>query len=894
MATSSHYVIERLNANNYGNWASDVKFLLLDKNAWDIVQGTETLPQVSEKSGITDKDVREYKAKENAAKAILYLNIDPEYRKVIENVTEASEIWKTLKQHFLPDNRARHMQLFTELCNCRIGSNEVVDLFAARITRISEQLQAISKPIDETFLTFQLLRYLPPQFDTAVQGILRWGDDKFKFKDVLIELVAEENRLRVRDNDRKNDSLIEAYHSQQRHTRSRKGLICFKCGRKGHISTFCGKFSVNDKNSPKQTQSEICQTVTKPRNPPRKRSKSKSNSVREKLRSPSPVRSTRKNKPKQRVVNLVETNISQGTKSENTWIFDSAASHHFCKDLDSFNDFNPVVGEQLAVAVDGVNFPIEGCGVVKLKFGKRTLVLDDVMYSPKLRRNLISGSRLDQEGITYKGGNSKVQVFDGESLLFTARLHKGIYYSYPKVTEVGKTQGKVASSSQVLGDMEIWHKRLGHVSPSILEKTSRKDGVKGLPVLKGRKFFCEPCKLNKQRRVSFKPSTEIRSSFPLDLLHMDVWGPVRVTGNKGEKYYLSITDDFSRKVSVYPMREKSQVFDIFVRHITRAERFLDRTVKCIRSDNGTEFVNSEFKKFCDRNGIKHEVTNLYTPEQNGVSERWNQTLLDGARTILAESDLDQSYWPEAILFFTYTWNRLCHTGLQKTPSELYGGRKPSVTHMREFGSTAYVGIPRVKRSKLDPKARKGILVGYAFRTKGYRILFPESGQIVETINVSFGTSDRSGAVMGPKTAVDPFEIEGEKEEVTGYDYCPGEISSGESSEDEEQFIPPTGGEQQTTSGPQTTLRDVTWLRKPIPRPDKSRVDIYYFEQKGSNELGPRLRSHNDVERYCSREGIRYEPSLFNFRGTDLYHGSVPDTASLSSSHALCFQCQANI
>ncbi|GFW62946.1 copia protein [Trichonephila clavipes] len=119
-------------------------------------------------------------------------------------------------------------------------------------------------------------------------------------------------------------------------------------------------------------------------------------------------------------------------------------------------------------------------------------------------------------------------------------------------------------------------------------------------------------------------------------------------------------------------------------------------------------------------GIKHEKTNIYTPQQNGASERLNRTVIDGARTVLSESGLDKSFWPEAVLYFVHVWNRLCHSGQTLTPIELYIGIKPSIRHLRPFGSTLYVGTPRPLRGKLDPKAKKGILVGFALGTRGYR------------------------------------------------------------------------------------------------------------------------------------------------------------------------------
>ncbi|GFY10359.1 copia protein [Trichonephila clavipes] len=149
------------------------------------------------------------------------------------------------------------------------------------------------------------------------------------------------------------------------------------------------------------------------------------------------------------------------------------------------------------------------------------------------------------------------------------------------------------------------------------------------------------------------------------------------------------------------MCHKSDTYDILAKFIIRAERQLDLKVKAVRTDFGGEFIASILSDFFVERGIKHEKTNIYTSQQNGASERLNRTIIDGARTVLSESRLDKSFWPEAVLYFVHVWNRLCHSGQTLTPIELYIGVKPSIRHLRPFGSTLYVGTPRPLRGKLD-------------------------------------------------------------------------------------------------------------------------------------------------------------------------------------------------
>ncbi|GFT73704.1 retrovirus-related Pol polyprotein from transposon TNT 1-94 [Trichonephila clavipes] len=146
-------------------------------------------------------------------------------------------------------------------------------------------------------------------------------------------------------------------------------------------------------------------------------------------------------------------------------------------------------------------------------------------------------------------------------------------------------------------------------------------------------------------------------------------------------------------------------------------------------------------------GIKHEVTNSYTPEMNGVAERFNLTALDGFKTLLNSSEVPHKFWGEALLCFTYAWNRICHKDSNKTPFEKYSGRKPSVLRLKPFGCLAYAGVPKQIRKKFDMRAKMGIMMGYAQRTKGYRIWLIDEDKLVETINGFSDLSEQQEALM---------------------------------------------------------------------------------------------------------------------------------------------------
>ncbi|GFV64975.1 retrovirus-related Pol polyprotein from transposon TNT 1-94 [Trichonephila clavipes] len=261
-------------------------------------------------------------------------------------------------------------------------------------------------------------------------------------------------------------------------------------------------------------------------------------------------------------------------------------------------------------------------------------------------------------------------------------------------------------------------------------------------------------------------------------------------------------------------------------------------------------------------GIKHEVTNSYTPEMNGVAERFNLTALDGIKTLLKSSEVPHKFWGEALLCFTYAWNRICHKDSNKTPFEKYSGRKPSVLHLKPFGCLAYAGVPKQIRKKFDMRAKMGIMMGYAQRTKGYRIWLIDENKLVETINVRFDENKRG------------INFRQKVNSNLGYnlnlpDYYDDEDDSDRVKDSlTSRLVPKTSTEMPSTSEKPDVSSDnhslipcteVKWIRNMGRKVTGSNV---YYSIEGE---ATRLKSFNEIERYCKRHNIKYDPSLFNFR-----------------------------
>ena len=279
----------------------------------------------------------------------------------------------------------------------------------------------------------------------------------------------------------------------------------------------------------------------------------------------------------------------------------------------------------------------------------------------------------------------------------------------------------------------LWHMRLGHAGEKSLQTLAMQGLLKSAKNCK--LDFCEQCVMGKKTRVKFDTTIHNTKGI-LDYIHTDVWEPTETASLGGKHYFVTFVDDFSRKVWVYTMKSKDEVFETFLVWKKMVENQIGRKIKVLRSDNGTEYRNDQFSIFCKKEGISRHFTVRDTPQQNGVAERMNRTLLEKVRCMLSNAGLGKQLWAEAVMYASHLINRLPSAALNgKTPLEVWFG-KPTNDYdtLRVFGSTAYY---HVKESKLDPRAKKALFMGVTSGVKGYRLWCLSSKKIISSRNVTF-------------------------------------------------------------------------------------------------------------------------------------------------------------
>nr|GEV26197.1 hypothetical protein [Tanacetum cinerariifolium] len=237
----------------------------------------------------------------------------------------------------------------------------------------------------------------------------------------------------------------------------------------------------------------------------------------------------------------------------------------------------------------------------------------------------------------------------------------------------------------------LWHQRLSHFNFDYINLLSKKDIVISLPKLKYVKDqLCSSCELSKAKRSSFKlkvvPSTKGR----LNLLHMDLCSPMRVASINGKKYILVIVDDYSRYTWTLFLRSKDETPEVLKEFLTMIQRNLQAPLITVRTDRGTEFLNKTLHAFFKEEGIEHKTSTAQTPEQNGVVERRNRTLVEAARTMLSALKLLLFIWAEEIATACYTQNRsIIIPTHDKTPYHIINDQKPLIKHLHIFGCISH-------------------------------------------------------------------------------------------------------------------------------------------------------------------------------------------------------------
>ncbi|GFT70494.1 retrovirus-related Pol polyprotein from transposon RE1 [Trichonephila clavipes] len=522
--------ISVLTPNNWNMWKHDMQVLLMHYGCWQFIM--QTKPEQPDEEA-TYKEKLDLQLRKDRCYTLIYTNVSSDLKNLITETTDGVAAWKILKDHFEPVTKARVIQLLDQFFGTKYQPGEDVGIFISRVKTAATRLQEAGHKLDDLYIGFQLIRWLPQEFQSTVQQIYRWKEEDFRVVKIEAELILEANRLQLmkQDLEKAENAYLSSFTSKK--SKTLPGATAAAHG------------DPNGKND-YQKKSEF---------------------------------------------------------DKGLWVIDTAATSHFCNDKSLFLDLKPITNMKMSLATEDKSCPVEGIGTLRFRMAS-----------------------------------------------------------------------------------------------------------------------------------------------------------------------------------------------------------------------------------------KH--------------------------TLLKSSEVPHKFWGEALLCFTYAWNRICHKDSNKTPFEKYSDRKPSVLHLKPFGCLAYADVPKQIRKKFDMRAKMGIMMGYAQRTKGYRIWLIDENKLVETINVRFDENKRGinfrqkvNSNLGYNLNLpDYYDDEDDFDRVK--DSLTSRLVSKTSTE-----TPSTSENPDVSSDNHSLIpcTEVKWIRNIGRKVTGSNV---YYSIEGE---ATRLKSFNEIERYCKRHNIEYDPSLFNFR-----------------------------
>ena len=758
--------IPKLSTTNYHDWAIDARMVMMERGLVEFIEGEPEMPQVDVTDAIIqaatsdverrqlsqdkrqqENDKRTFRLRKDKAHAVLFLSITQELKSLVKNCESAYQLWEKLRSTYEPISLARAAQLRRKFLNLSLKDGEDMSLFICRVDDAVVECRNAGVLIQEYEHAFQYIDLLPRAYDVVTHNLHHLTFDTLTTKTTAETLIAEFHRLNhLKSNgNSKNGDPGALFTNSESHKATVK---CYNCGKLGHYAPDCR--SGKPKNS----------NVNSSSNPPKEQQKSK------KKKSGNKKKKSAANNVSSQPMGNSESDPAKGTKSvlvteadcttgngrtvNSKWYIDSAATDHICHEKSYFLNFRPSQ-HSLALGEGHSECPGEGDILLKHECQGRVqeILLTNVLFAPQFTKNLLSAARMDERGYQSLVRQGKCHVFqeDFNNSIIVAEKEGRLYGAVATVLinenpEAAKDNGCVVLTNQAecVGKdaSELWHRRFCHQNLKGIVQIKDKNFVHGLEdVQLDATCDCEVCDSCKITNSSSHRCIEINTTGPLELLHLDLWGPAQVTSLGGSKYLLTILDDYSRMAFAIPMPSKSKTLDEVRLLFKQLETQLNLKVRKIRTDNGSEFTNKDFTEFSASQGIVHQFTNPYSPQMNGVAERFNRTLIEGTRSLLADSGLPKTFWAEMANTFTYVKNRSGHSKLGgQTPISKFLGKTPSVRHLKIIGAKCTVlKTPLKQGGKLDPKGWSVTLVGYANHTKGYRVWNPSERQVIETRHV---------------------------------------------------------------------------------------------------------------------------------------------------------------
>jgi transposase InsO family protein len=438
------------------------------------------------------------------------------------------------------------------------------------------------------------------------------------------------------------------------------------------------------------------------------------------------------------------------------WVLDSGCSQHMTGNSSMFTTLGHPREHEHVTYGDNSRVRIVGLGRIAIT---KDLSISNVLFVESLSFNLLSVAQLcDLRLICTFDKNGVVVINEKDkSLVFKGFRHGHIYL----VDFSSKEENSMTCLFSKSSLEWLWHRRIAYIGMSNLEKAHKRGMITDLKdVTFDKNKLCSACQVGKQVATHHPLKMMLSTSKPFELLHMDLFGPTTYKSIGGKLYCLVIVDDYSCYTWTMFLGDKSETLGIFKTFVRRAPRDYNTQIVKIRSGNGTEIKSMNIEEWCNEEGMKHEFSITYTPQQNVVVERKNKTLITLARAILDDYGTPKKFWVKAINTACRASNRVyIHRLLEKMPYKLLIGKKPNISYFHVFGCKCFI-YKKKRLGKFESRCDDGFFLSYASNSKAYRVFNKTSGLVEETCDVEFDESNGSqGEIVSYENVGDDEVIE---------------------------------------------------------------------------------------------------------------------------------------
>ena len=700
----------KLNGSNYRTWSFNMRLYLESLELFGHADGTAETPAEDASAAVR----RSFNSGAKKVWTHICLAIESEHQIHVRDTTTAKEAWDALKKQFARESLLQKVRLRQQYYSLRYhpGSNMLEHI--SHLRSLHNQLKEMGVDVDDKELAMTLLASLPEEFKPLITALDAVGDESLSYEKVKNMLLDDFNRnVDAKASETENAFSAKRWNKMKNYaSRSDKSTKVFRgrchcCKEIGHFARDCPVRDVK----PKGSSTVFCRKDAKGS------AKCAENQDDDLLNE--------------------EALVSSDLPSSSGWIIDSGATQHMTYERNQLTEYVEFNKPCMVNLGDNRSILAYGKGtyhiIADLGDSHQPIGLRDVLYLPDLDKNLLSVRAMVKLGATVQFKSEICEITRNGKLLARGKIERKLYF-------LQITENETINIAQKDSNLKLWHYRFGHLGMDNVKRLMKDEMVDGMSSKDNCNgdSVCQGCIMGKQHRKEFPKDGGKRASDFLELVHSDVCGPMSISSLGGSRYFVTFIDDYSHYTQVYFIKHKSEVLEKFKEYVNHVTNATGKQVKVLRSDNGGEYCSKEFTSYLKEKGIAHQLTVPYTPQQNGVAERMNRTLVESARSMMSHAALPTNFWAEAINTAVYLRNRSPTKSLEGvTPYECLFHQKPDVSHLKVFGCLAFLHIPDKLCKKFDEKCQRVVFVGYPEGTKANKLYDPSSQKFISGRDVVF-------------------------------------------------------------------------------------------------------------------------------------------------------------